>query len=53
MAVGKARISCLFPVIPAPIYRVVLGPVNGYHQAMSILRQTKDMGYKDARIMVE
>ncbi len=51
-AIGKARIM---PISSdsGTVYRVILGPVNGYHQAMSILRQTKDMGYKDARIMVE
>jgi rare lipoprotein A len=49
--IGQARIMP-FEAGTGTMYRVVM-PVNGYNQAMSLLRQTKDMGYKDARIMVE
>jgi rare lipoprotein A len=35
------------------LYRVSLAPVESYDVAMAMLKKTKEMGYRDARLMVE
>jgi rare lipoprotein A len=35
------------------LYRVSLSPVESYEVAMAMLKKTKAMGYRDARLMVE
>jgi rare lipoprotein A len=35
------------------LYRVSLSPVGNYEVAMAMLKKTKAMGYRDARLMVE
>jgi rare lipoprotein A len=51
-SVGHASIMPV-SVNSGTFYRVMLGPVQQYQQAASLLKQTKELGYKDARIMVE
>lgn len=53
MSLGIANIEPVQVSTGATMYRVMLGPVRAYPQAMNLLRQTKQLGYKDARIMVE
>jgi rare lipoprotein A len=53
MSIGQANITPFQNPTGATYYRVMLGPVHAYPQAMNLLRRTQDLGYKDARIMVE